>query len=81
MRRVNGKLVRDTVGLWPECNVDTARKKAAAMLVSMEDGVNPNIDTKHKRTMQADQRGVLSNILEAYISAGGSSEKRTRRSL
>lgn len=71
MRRVNGKLVRATVGLFPETNVDTARTRAAALLVSMQDGNNPNAEKKHLRQQQADQRGILSAVFESYLMSGG----------
>lgn len=75
IRRVNGKLVRATVGLFPEMDVDTARTKAAALLVSMQEGINPNIEKKHKREQQADQRGILSSVFESYIASGGKNKK------
>lgn len=40
--RVNGRLVQVTVGRYPELSAPQARKKAAALLVKMRDGVNPN---------------------------------------
>jgi integrase len=71
LRRVNGKPVRSTVGVFPEMNVDTARVDAAAMLVDMQKGNNPNIDKKRKRDNQADKRGILSALLDQYIASGG----------
>jgi integrase len=75
MRRVNGKLVRATVGLFPEMNVDTARTRAAAMLVAMEDGVNPNIEKKRKRDQQKDKSRLLTAMFEAYLESGGKNGK------
>ncbi|NVN90190.1 MAG: integrase family protein [Desulfuromonadales bacterium] len=71
MRRVDGKLVRATVGIFPEMNVDTARTRAAALLVAMQDGHNPNLEKKHRRELQDDQRGILLHLFESYLDSGG----------
>jgi integrase len=75
MRRVDGKLVRATVGDYPELNVDKARIKAAAMLVSMQEGNNPNAEKNKRRDQRADSRGILSSLFETYISGGGANGK------
>lgn len=71
MRRVKGKLVRATVGTFPEMNVDTARKLAAEMLVSMTAGVNPNVERKQQREQANDKSRVLSAVFESYLASGG----------
>ncbi|HEY3307360.1 MAG TPA: integrase arm-type DNA-binding domain-containing protein [Desulfuromonadaceae bacterium] len=71
MRRVHGKLVRAEVGCYPEMNVDAARVKAAAMLVSMQEGNNPNAEKKKKKIMMADGDGILSAVFESYMASGG----------
>ncbi|ABK99744.1 tyrosine-type recombinase/integrase [Pelobacter propionicus] len=71
MRRVKGKLVRATVGTFPEMNVDTARKMAAEMLVSMTAGVNPNIERKRERAQQKDKSRLLSAVFDSYLASGG----------
>jgi integrase len=71
MRRVKGKLVRATVGIFPEMNVDTARKLAAEMLVAMTAGVNPNIERKRERAQQKDKSRSLLTVFDSYLSCGG----------
>lgn len=71
MRRVNGRLVRANIGKFPDYNVDTARTEAAAMLVDMQKGNNPNSEKKKKRDQVADSSGILSAVFESYIASGG----------
>lgn len=71
MRRVNGKLVRATVGNFPEMNVDTARTRAAELLVAMGQGQNPNIERKRKREQQNDKSRLLSVVFDLYLASGG----------
>jgi integrase len=51
--------------------VDTARTDAAAILVKMQKGENPNAQKKQKREQLADMRGILSAVFESYLAAGG----------
>lgn len=71
LQRVNGRIVRSTVGVFPEKPLKDARRDAAALLVSMQSGINPNIDKKQKRIENTDKRGILSAVFESYLASGG----------
>lgn len=63
MSRVNGRLVRATVGKFPTLNVDEARKKAKRHLIEMEDGKNPNDDKKVRRSGTLTLGGIFESFL------------------
>ena len=71
--RVNGRMVRATVGKFPAMNVEDARKKARRMLVEMYDGVNPN-DARRERS--ADKL-ELEKVFEAFLSTRKNLSERT----
>jgi len=70
MCRVNGRLIRATVGKFPEMNVDNARKEAMKMLVEMGKGSNPNIEKKRRRIQNTSKEGVLSEVFEGFLKVG-----------
>lgn len=61
--RVNGRVVRSTVGKFPTMNLDDARRRARKMLVGMADGVNPN-DERRERNQGA---LALHAVFESYL--------------
>lgn len=65
MRRVNGRMVRATVGKFPEMNLEDARKKARRMLVDMSEGLNPNDERKESR---ADSL-MLESVFKSFMAA------------
>lgn len=71
MQRVNGKLVRVKLGVFPEMTVEAARKGTIAALVQMNDGINPNAVKKEARADQQDKRLVLVSLFNAYLAGGG----------
>ena len=64
MARVNTRLVRATVGKSDSMTVEDARKRAKKMLVDMQDGHNPNDDTKCRRSGALTVGGVFKTFME-----------------
>lgn len=63
--RVNGRVVRATVGKFPAMNVDDARKRARRMLVDMGDGTNPNDERKQGRSQALTLAAIFASFMAA----------------
>lgn len=64
MARVNARLVRATVGKSDSMTADDARKKAKKLLVAMQEGANPNDETKSRRSGAMTVGGVFKTFME-----------------
>lgn len=64
MARVNSRLVRATVGKSDSMTTEEARKRAKKMLVDMQEGNNPNDDTKCRRSGALTVGGVFKTFME-----------------
>jgi hypothetical protein len=62
--RVNGRVVRSTVGKFPTMNLDDARKRARKILVDMADGVNPNEERRERNQGTLTLRSVFESYLQ-----------------
>jgi len=66
-QRVNGKVVRVTVGKFPEMPLKDARAAARANLVTMYGGINPNDDKSRRRQENTDKNAVLLTVYNSFI--------------
>lgn len=64
MARVNARLVRATVGKSDSMTAEEARKKAKKMLVTMQEGNNPNDATKNRRSGAMTIGGVFKTFMD-----------------
>jgi integrase len=62
--RVNGRVVRSTVGKFPTMNLEDARKRARKILVDMADGVNPNEERRERNQGTLTLRSVFESYLQ-----------------
>ena len=70
LKRINGRLIRVTVGLFPDMNVDDARKKTMELLLEMDKGVNPNLEKKQLRELYRDKSNTLSAVFDRFMKDG-----------
>lgn len=66
-QRVNGKVVRVTVGKFPEMPLKDARAAAGVNLVSMHNCVNPNTDKAQRRKETTDKNAILKTVFNAFL--------------
>lgn len=76
--RVNGRVVRATVGKFPAMNVEDARKKARKMLVDMGDGINPNDERKGRGESNLSLAAVFTSYLSTRKTLAESTAKEYR---
>ncbi|SFV79714.1 phage related integrase [hydrothermal vent metagenome] len=71
MKRVNGKMIRTTLGRYPTLTVKQARAKAINILNIINDGINPN-----KQSIEHELKKItLKQVLDDYITSRGTNLK------
>lgn len=71
MKRVNGKMVRTTLGRYPTLTIKQARVKAIAVLNIINDGISP----KEQENEQKLKGLTLKQVLDNYITSRGTNLK------
>jgi|TARA_Y100000294_G_C8560329_1_gene338835 integrase len=71
MKRVNGKMVRTTIGRYPTLTIKQARVKAINILSIINDGINP----KQQATEHELKNITLNQVLDDYITSRGTNLK------
>lgn len=75
MARVNGKLIRHTLGRHGIIDADKARRKAKSVLGEMTDGKDPNLEKANNR-----ERGnTLQDIFDQYLTARPQMKRHTKQ--
>ena len=78
-QRVNGKVVRVTVGKFPEMPLKDARAAARANLVTMYGGITPNDDKSRRRQEHTEKNAVLLTVYNSFIESRPKSRGSTKR--